>query len=1030
MNPIKGSEIYQDDGAVKALIEELKQLRNEYSQMVSAIQSEAAKLKRSINSTNNAQSATTKVQEENAKQAEKLSRQYIRYQQSLTDVGKEQIRLRQLQRQRNQLVKAEVRFNNSAIGSYDRLSAQYSINKIKLNAMSKEQRATTKAGKQLEKQTENIYNEMKRLQEATGKAVLSVGDYKTSIKAAFSDIATGALGPAAIGAAIASGAIAAGQYVGDATEKIRKLRGEVQTLTGETGSDLDKFTARISAIGKTFEKDEQVILEAANSVANQLNISFDDALSKIEEGFIAGSNITDEFLDSLKEYPTFFAEAGLGADDLFQVLNQSVKEGIYSDKGVDAIKEATIRLREQPQAAIDALQAIGLSSKEIGKTIESDGIGAAIAMVSKRLGELEASSPEVGKAIAGIFGGAGEDAGLSFLTTLESLGGETSNLIDINNEYQQQQKRLLEANQSLSKAQTDLLNIMGGTGASFQVLKAEGESLLFRALKPLFQAVQILWQSTEPLRDSVFDLYKRFGFASEGGTLLEGVLNSIVFVARVVAVPITIVSRVIGFLYNRIADLVDVGRDFLKWLGVLGEKQNDTSKSTKDLSAENAKLGQEIDSLREKEKKLTEEKAKSTSSTNKLTSATREFGNATKKTSKEVENFADGSLAKARKAVSDLRKELSQAGEGDQLSILRQLIGAESDLKELESYLEGIQERLINKPLEVVPELKIKAPNEVSIDGDVPSAVQGILDEFKFESPEEKSQSRDLFDLLGFDVSDKKKQAIGSAFEFAKGQVLQFAQIRTELAKQEVQRTNEEVGSAESALQAELTRNEQGLASNVEARRRDLEDAKKNQKKAQNELKKSQRDERRLQNIQQTANLVTASAKIWSQLGFPAAIPAIGIMFGSFLATKVRAAKLARQQNRRGTYQVLRQGSSHESGDDIYVGTDARGVEHTAERGEGFAVIPSASVSKYSKVLPGLMKAIRGGRLGQWVERQSASHESALKVVHGPSVHNSDNTVMENGIDQIAKNTSKRVYTDSQGRTVIEEGLNRTIIRA
>lgn len=77
----------------------------------------------------------------------------------------------------NRVAKLTAQLNMSAEGSYNRLAAQYELNKIKLNAMSAEERKNTEAGKALEQQTKAIYEEMKRLQEATGKHTLSVGDY-------------------------------------------------------------------------------------------------------------------------------------------------------------------------------------------------------------------------------------------------------------------------------------------------------------------------------------------------------------------------------------------------------------------------------------------------------------------------------------------------------------------------------------------------------------------------------------------------------------------------------------------------------------------------------------------------------------------------------------------------------------------------------------------------------------------------------------------------------------------------------------
>lgn len=66
----------------------------------------------------------------------------------------------------------------SAEGSYNRLSAQYELNKIKLNQMSAAEREAADGGKELEAETNDLYQQMIKLQEATGNYRLSVGHYQ------------------------------------------------------------------------------------------------------------------------------------------------------------------------------------------------------------------------------------------------------------------------------------------------------------------------------------------------------------------------------------------------------------------------------------------------------------------------------------------------------------------------------------------------------------------------------------------------------------------------------------------------------------------------------------------------------------------------------------------------------------------------------------------------------------------------------------------------------------------------------------
>lgn len=78
----------------------------------------------------------------------------------------------------NRVAQLQATIAASAEGSYNRLSAQYELNKIKLNQMSAAEREAADSGKKLEAETNAIYQQMIKLQEATGNYRLSVGHYQ------------------------------------------------------------------------------------------------------------------------------------------------------------------------------------------------------------------------------------------------------------------------------------------------------------------------------------------------------------------------------------------------------------------------------------------------------------------------------------------------------------------------------------------------------------------------------------------------------------------------------------------------------------------------------------------------------------------------------------------------------------------------------------------------------------------------------------------------------------------------------------
>lgn len=81
-------------------------------------------------------------------------------------------------REANKVAQLQSVIATSAEGSYNRLAAQYALNKIKLNQMSAAEREAVDQGKRLEVETNAIYQQMIKLQEATGNYRLSVGHYE------------------------------------------------------------------------------------------------------------------------------------------------------------------------------------------------------------------------------------------------------------------------------------------------------------------------------------------------------------------------------------------------------------------------------------------------------------------------------------------------------------------------------------------------------------------------------------------------------------------------------------------------------------------------------------------------------------------------------------------------------------------------------------------------------------------------------------------------------------------------------------
>lgn len=314
-------------------------------------------------------------------------------------------------------------------------------------------------------------------------------------------VAAGGMLPAFGWAAIATGAIAAAKAVFDFANRIQEARQQVQKLTGLKGKDLADLTAGLSATSQTFGKDMNELALANHNFAKSMGISEQAANSLINKGFLAGADSSGEFLDQIKEYGPQFKAAGLSAEQAIAVISQSVQEGIWSDKGADTIKEAGLRLREMTPATQAALEGIGISSKEMMNQLSTGQISVfeATQQVSRKMAELPPQSSKVGTAIADIFGGAGEDAGLGFITMLGNASSSMDDLVKKTGETGEANQKLLEANQKLSQAWSDLL----GTGTStFTSWNAAAKSFLADAIVGSIKGIQ-------ELRNWFIDFYNK-----------------------------------------------------------------------------------------------------------------------------------------------------------------------------------------------------------------------------------------------------------------------------------------------------------------------------------------------------------------------------------------------------------------------------------------------------------------------------------------------------------------------------------------
>lgn len=235
----------------------------------------------------------------------------------------------------------------------------------------------------------------------------------------------------------------------------------ITQLTGKTGDEMLKLRNNVQAVAEHFGADFNEVLQSANNLSKAFGISIEDAMKLVQDGFVSGANANGEFLDTLKEYPRYFKEAGLSAEDFVAITTNAATQGVFSDKGVDVIKEGNLRIREMTTATADALNNIGISAEQVQADLQAGSITTfdVMQMVAAKLNELPASSAAVGTAIADIFGGPGEDAGLEYIKTLANIQLNMDAVKAATQGTAEQQERQIQAQENIKNGLTSLIDL-------------------------------------------------------------------------------------------------------------------------------------------------------------------------------------------------------------------------------------------------------------------------------------------------------------------------------------------------------------------------------------------------------------------------------------------------------------------------------------------------------------------------------------------------------------------------------------------
>ena len=1156
-NPIKYSDLVKPDNSITDLINQLDQLSDAYMNTLKNIKSEAISVRAALAGVSGATEDGRKTIKGATSDTDRLTRAARDLAFAESENAKRLAELKQAQKEANDINKLVIKLNQSAEGSYNRLSAQYSLNKIYLNNMTVEEREATEEGRKLVAETKAIYEEMKRLQEATGKTSLNVGNYSDAAKGLTTQIENqtkqlallrleGKQGTAEYQQLSKETAILR-DAVKDATAEITRMASDTSNLDAVLGAaaaasgGFAAFTGAMELFGAESEdvQEAQKKLQAAiaittgvqaiqNAVQKQSAVML--GISRIQMAALSKAQVYNRLVTMQGTKATLAATVAQKAFNLIAAANPYVLLAlalitvvgalVLFASNTDKSAKNQQKLNEAQKAWLDYLateatemnrvsnERVAQLERELniakarnaslGETrkIEDEILAErtkahnkSVGFYAQELNDLEANRAKLqqlnemllrvnqakargdkkiyidvdldGKidkvkvddaidAIQGQIDNTGRAVDIA--VNLKTEGAD----LDAQRKIQDAQRQ--QENRNAAKAETDILRKAEDARIaliknSFDQQRAQRQAANARAIADIQLQLRTEANLTTKARKALNDQIT---------ALRQQLANDMVDIAN----------------QQRAAELAAQRTTQDAQIALMAEG---AEKQREQLRVEYDRQIQDITTRLETERGLTE--AQTTELLNQQTLLQQQYAKElgelndqitidqmnreAQRTQLRLDAAREGSqeelnlriqllqqqraieLAQNRQLAEDVRQNEADINAKYDAEVLKQttelnnqralllfdqqqaLDASEFDLLR-NSEERKTRFRLDHEKKRLQKILELNKTAGVKMTEQEVKTIENTIAKINQEIEKSKGDERgnDIYGLFGLNLDDDQKEAISTSVSFAMEQLDTFLQAKLAAADAAVTAADKEVDSAQRSLDAELEARANGYANNVVMAQKELDNAKRNQDKALKEQQKAQKAQQAIQTIQQIGNLVTASALIWSQLGFPFAIPAIAVMWASFAAAKIKASQMTKaaegggsESYGDGTVELLG-GGSHQSGNDVDLGTKPDGTRRRAEGGEFFAVINKRNSRRFRRLIPDVIKSLNNGT---FAHKYGNAYNGADTITINANGGSTDIRELSDDVREIKEQNKRRFYVTGNGRVVeIYKNLKRT----
>lgn len=954
-------------------------------------------------------------------------------------------------REANQIAQLQATIANSAEGSYNRLSAQYALNKIRLNQMSAAEREAADSGKKLEAETNAIYQQMIKLQEATGNYRLSVGHYQKTWDGLGISISQVVRELPAAAVSLNTFFLGISNNIPMVVDEINRLRKKNELLRAE-GKETVSVTKSIVKSLFSWNTALVVLLTVFSMYGKEIITwidrtfagrdaakSFEDALEDLNDELGKGSTGSyGQQIAVLRRLSENWKDLGNNIKAQTQWIKDNEKEFSKLGITIDSINDANNAFVDNTESVVAAYKA--RAKAEAALNVVSQQYQKLL--VAENKAELE-KVREYGffdktmNYFKALWGGiSGPDSDLSLGTRLkkqrqrnveslqkdaDALEKEVESYFNVWKFYEDQADALfkeigLEESHKKDKrgrtprdADDRLNNLALAAEKAYQKSRTEIErdenkkrrAEAFASFNQEIADLNDKYSRIQKILNGQDEKYKKLTESQKETAIkaLDDIENAIKNKQKGLTLSLDLLN-------------IDVEIQKAEQLLELLELEGEVSKkgSYEELSNSLKRLDVERQIALLKNAQLPEAKRQPTSAINASFDKQKaitvgSFNMSSFDEQQALDEAVFNEVKRSETEITRFKLEQEKARWQEQIRLAEAggLDWSQAQIDAAKATVKGIDRELSE------------------------------LDDF-IKNIGKKGLGGTLLEKLGFD--DDQIDALKDAVNIVIEQLQSIMDAEVELAEQAVEAAEARVEAAQKAYDAEVEARNNGYANNVATAEKELEQEKKNQQEKQKMLQAAQKRQEAMNTVTQASSLVTASANLWSSfssipiVGPALALAAIATMWTSFAVAKIKAKQVTASQSDEygeGGLEFL-EGGSHASGDDIDLGVKNKKKRRMrAEGGEALAIISKKRTRKYKKILPDVINSLNKGTFeDKYLNAFASSDGLNISLNSNGSV---DLSKIENDVRSIRKQSETKYYTLPNGTVVIQHKNVKRIIK-